>query len=170
MDSRGILYSAGRNDECMTLPYAVKPIIKYISPGSIVWCPFDKADSEFVQQISKAGFEVVHSHIDEGLDFYDYEPDLWNVIISNPPFTGKRRIFERALSFDKPFALIMSNTWLNDAAPKKLFMNKQLELLMFEQRMLFSNRGHIDKKITFSSSYFCHDFLPRQIIIESLEK
>ena len=90
MDSRGILYSAGRNDECMTLPYAVKPIIKYISPGSIVWCPFDKADSEFVQQISKAGFEVVHSHIDEGLDFYDYEPDLWNVIISNPPFTGKR--------------------------------------------------------------------------------
>lgn len=170
MDSRGILYSAGRNDECMTLPYAVKPIIKYIPPGNIVWCPFDKADSEFVKQISNAGFEVVHSHIDDGQDFYDYEPDLWNVIISNPPFTGKRRIFERALSFGKPFALIMSNTWLNDSAPKQLFRNKQLELLMFEQRMLFNNRGQIDKKITFSSSYFCHDFLPRQIIIERLEK
>ncbi len=75
MDSRGILYSAGRNDECMTLPYAVKPIIKYIPPGSIVWCPFDKADSEFVQQISNVGFKVVHSHIDDGQDFYDYEPD-----------------------------------------------------------------------------------------------
>ncbi len=168
MDSRGILYSAGRNDECITLHYAVKPIIKYIPQGSIVWCPFDKADSEFVKQISNAGFEVVHSHIDEGQDFYDYEPDLWNVIISNPPFTGKRRIFERALSFGKPFALIMSNTWLNDSAPKQLFRNKQLELLMFEQRMLFSNQGQIDKKITFSSSYFCHDFLPKQIIIEKL--
>ena len=64
----------------------------------------------------------------------------------------------------------MSNTWLNDAAPKQLFRNKQLELLMFEQRMLFDNNGRIDKKITFSSSYFCHNFLPKQIIIDNLER
>ena len=169
MDSRSILYSKGKNDECMTLPYAVRPIIKYIPEGSIVWCPFDKESSEFVKQIGYAGFQVVHSHIDEGLDFYEYEPEYWDVIISNPPFSGKRQIFERALSFDKPFALIMSNTWLNDSAPKQLFRDKQLELLMFEQRMLFNNRGIIDKRITFSSSYFCHDFLPKQIIIEKLE-
>lgn len=170
MDSRSILYSQGKNDECMTLPYAVKPIIKYIPDGSTVWCPFDKESSEFVRQISSVGFQVVHSHIDEGLDFYEYEPESWDVIISNPPFSGKRKIFERALSFDKPFALIMSNTWLNDSAPKQLFRDKQLELLMFEQRMLFNNRGIIDKRITFSSSYYCHNFLPKQIIIEKLEK
>lgn len=111
---------------------------------------------------------MIYSHIDYGQDFYEYEPLIWDVIVSNPPFTGKRKIFERALSFDKPFALIMSNTWLNDSAPKQLFKNKQLELLMFEQRMLFNNRGNIDKRITFSSSYFCHNFLPKQIIIESL--
>ncbi len=168
MDSREILYSAGRNDECMTLPYAVEPIIKYIPPGSIVWCPFDKESSEFVKQIKAAGYKVIYSHIDYGQDFYEYEPLIWDVIVSNPPFTGTRKIFERALSFDKPFALIMSNTWLNDSAPKQLFKNKQLELLMFEQRMLFNNRGNIDKRITFSSSYFCHNFLPKQIIIESL--
>lgn len=169
MDSRSILYSQGKNDECMTLPYAVRPIIKYIPAGSIVWCPFDKETSEFVKQISSAGFQVVHSHIDEGLDFYGYEPECWDVIVSNPPFSGKRQIFERALSFEKPFALIMSNTWLNDSAPKQLFRDKQLELLMFEQRMLFNNKGIIDKRITFSSSYFCHDFLPKQIIIEKLD-
>ena len=106
MDSRSILYSQGKNDECMTLPYAVKPIIKYIPEGSRVWCPFDKESSEFVKQISAAGFHVVHSHIDEGLDFYEYEPEYWDIIVSNPPFSGKRQIFERALSFDKPFALI----------------------------------------------------------------
>ena len=170
MNSGEILYSNGKNDECMTLPYAVKPIIKYIPQGSIVWCPFDKENSEFVKQIRDAGFCVIRSHLDDGQDFYEYEPDEWNVIISNPPFTGKRHIFERALSFNKPFALIMSNTWLNDAAPKQLFRNKQLELLMFEQRMLFDNNGRIDKKITFSSSYFCHNFLPKQIIIDNLER
>ena len=30
LDSKSILYPAGKNDECLTLPYAVKPIIKYI--------------------------------------------------------------------------------------------------------------------------------------------
>ena len=169
MTSKDVLYSAGKNDECLTLPEGVKPIIKYIPSGSVVWCPFDKEDSEFVKQIEYNGFSVIRSHISEGKDFYKYEPSQhWDCIISNPPFTNKRKIFERALSFDKPFALIMSNTWLNDSAPKQLFKEKELQLLMFEQRMLFRNNGEINNKITFSSSYYCYKFLPKQIIIESL--
>ena len=90
-------------------------------------------------------------------------------IISNPPFTNKRKIFERALSFNKPFALIMSNTWLNDSAPKQLFKDKDLQLLMFDKRMKFENNGEVNNKITFSSSYFCFNILPKQIIMEKLE-
>lgn len=67
--------------------------------------------------------------------------EKWDAIVSNPPFTNKRGIFARALSFNKPFALIMSNTWLNDAAPKQLFKNKPLQLLMFEERIKFINTG-----------------------------
>lgn len=170
MTSKDVLYSNGKNDECITLPYAVKPILKYIPKGAVVWCPFDKEDSEFVKQISKTN-KVIRSHISERCgDFYKYEPEEhWDCIISNPPFTAKRNIFERALSFGKPFALIMSNTWLNDSAPKILFKDKDLQLLMFEQRMKFLNNGKIDNKITFSSSYFCYNFLPKQIIMEKLE-
>lgn len=90
--------------------------------------------------------------------------------MSNPPFTNKRKIFERALSFDKPFALLMSNTWLNDAAPKQLFKEKQLQLLMFEERIKFKNNGVVENKITFSSSYYCYNLLPKDIIMESLFK
>ena len=43
-------------------------------------------------------------------------------IVSNPPFTNKRKYFERALSFNKPFALIMTNAWLNDSAPKQIIL------------------------------------------------
>ena len=32
MDSKSILYSNGKNDECYTPAYAVKPIIKYLPP------------------------------------------------------------------------------------------------------------------------------------------
>ena len=170
MKSNSILYSKGKNDECLTLNYSVKPILKYIKKNSVVWCPFDKPDSEFVKQIEANGNKVIATHIDNGQDFYTYEPnEHWDCIVSNPPFTNKRGIFERALSFGKPFALIMSNTWLNDAAPKQLFRDKELQLLMFDKRMKFMSNGKIDSKITFSSSYFCYDFLPKQIIMETLE-
>lgn len=167
MNSKAILYSKGSNDECYTPAYGVEPILKYIPKGAIVWCPFDKKDSEFVKQISKQN-KVVYSHIEDGQDFFTYEPEKWDVIISNSPFTNKRKYFERALSFNKPFALLMTNVWLNDAAPKQLFKHKELQLLMFDKRMKFLNNGITQDKITFSSSYYCYNFLPKQLIMESL--
>ena len=169
IDSSKVLYSSGDNDECYTPPYGVQPILKYIPKDVKVWCQFDKAESEFVKQISQT-HSVEYSHIDEGKDFFTYEPYHWDVMISNPPFTNKRKFFERALSFRKPFALIMTNTWLNDSAPKQLFMNDDLQLLMFDSRMKFiSPDGRPNDKITFSSSYYCWNFLPKQIIMEKLQ-
>lgn len=165
MNSSTILYSQGSNDECYTPRYAVLPILKYLPKNKTIWCPFDTEESEFVKVLRENGFDVINSHINEGKDFYNYEPDHWDIIVSNPPFTNKRKIFERCLGFGKPFALIMSNTWLNDSAPKQLFKEKDLQLLMFEQRIQFNNL----KKITFSSSYYCWNVLPKQIIMEKLQ-
>lgn len=177
MKSQEILYSPWANDECYTPWYAITPIIKYIDQHFdfsfkeirwqfTIWCPFDTENSEFVRVFREAWYKVISSHIDNWQDFYTYEPEEhWDIIISNPPFTNKRQIFERALSFGKPFALLMSLTWLNDSAPKQLFMEKDLQLLMFDKRIQYDNQ----KKITFSSAYYCHDFLPKQIIMEKLK-
>ena len=168
LDSGKLMYSKGNNDECYTPHYAVKPILKYIPKDAIVWCPFDTEESEFVKQISNTN-KVEYSHINSGQDFFQYEPDDWDIMLSNPPFTNKRKYFERALSFNKPFALIMTNTWLNDSAPKQLFKDKDLQLLMFDKRMKFNSPdGRSNDKITFSSSYYCWNFLPKQIIMEEL--
>lgn len=162
--SAEILYSPGSNDECYTPAYGVWPIIPYVPRDAVVWCPFDTEDSQFVKLISRRATRVVFSHISLGQDYYYYEPAKWDVMVSNPPYTNKRKIFERALSFGKPFALLMSNTWLNDAAPKQLFRAKELQLLMFEQRIHYTS----SKKTTFSSSYYCWNFLPQQIIMSEL--
>ena len=170
ISSDKILYSKGNNDELYTPEYAVEPILKYIPDDVVVWCPFDKEQSEFVKLISKKN-KVIHTHLDNNEDFLSYEPDEeWDIIVSNPPFTNKRLFFERALSFNKPFALIMTNTWLNDSAPKQLFKDKDLQLLMFDKRMKFiSPDGRDNDKITFSSSYYCYNILPKQIIMEELD-
>ena len=61
---------------------------------------------------------------------------------------------------------IMTNTWLNDSAPKQLFKDKDLQLLMFDKRMKFiSMDGRNMIRSQFSSSYYCWNFLPKQIII-----
>jgi hypothetical protein len=179
MDSKKVLYSPGANDECYTPRYGVKPVLKYLKAHHrpvtfggfdsvikkpVIWCPFDTEDSEFVKVFEANGYEVIKSHIDTGQDFYEYEPEeSWDLLISNPPFTKKREIFERALSFGKPIALLMSNTWLNDSASKSVFRKsgRTMQLLMFDDRIHFDDR----KRITFSSSYFCSDFLPRDLIL-----
>lgn len=172
INSQKVLYSKGKNDECMTPKYAIYPIIKYLDKNKIIWCPFDTEESNFVKILKEEGFNVVYSHIVNGQNFYEYEPEEWDIIVSNPPFTNKRKIFERCLSFNKPFALIMSNTWLNDAAPKQLFKEKELQLLMFDKRMEFIDiEGNKTKnKITFSSSYYCYQILPKQIIMDTFDK
>lgn len=170
LDSGKLMYSEGNNDECYTPAYGVTPILKYIPKDATVWCPFDTPESEFVKQISQQN-QVICSHISAGQDFLTFTPKFdWDVIVSNPPFTNKRKFFERALSFEKPFALIMTNTWLNDSAPKQLFKDKDLQLLMFDKRMKFNSPdGRPNDKITFSSSYYCWNFLPKQIIMEELD-
>jgi len=171
LNSRKILYSKGKNDELYTPDYAVKPILKHIHKDWVVWCPFDTEGSEFVKQISKTN-KVIFSHIENGQDFYEYEPnEHWDCIVSNPPFTKKRQIFERALSFGKPMALLMSNTWLNDKYSKWVFKetNRNMELFMFDKRVEYIRpNGIVVGRPTFSSSYYCSNMLPKDIVIEEL--
>lgn len=165
MKSNDILYSRGNNDECYTPDYVVEAILPYLDKSKVYWLPFDRDDSAFVRVLKANGFKYINSHIDYGQDYYKFEPAHWDAMLSNPPFTNKRLIFERALQLGRPFALLMSNTWLNDAAPKDLFMNKDLQLLMFRNRIKFTNNGVVNNKITFSTSYYCYNFLPKQILM-----
>lgn len=160
--------SKGKNDECYTPRYGVEPLLEFLEPykEKIIWCPFDTEESEYVKVFQENGYRVVYSHIKTGQDFYKYEPEEWDLIVSNPPFTGKADIFRRALSFDKPFALLMTITWLNDATPANVFKDRELQILSFNERMEFKNREQ-NKKINFLSAYFCYKFLPKNFIFRS---
>lgn len=74
-----IQYIFNKNDEYYTPSYAVYPIIKYIKPNSTIWRPFDKEESNYVKIFRENGFNVIHSHIETGQDFFNV--DVQNVII-----------------------------------------------------------------------------------------
>lgn len=160
----------GKNDECYTPKCGVEILLPYLFSffqrkikDLIVWCPFDTKESEFYKVLTDNGYNVTISDIQSGQDFFNYEPPQWDIIISNPPFTNKKAIFERALSFNKPFALLMTAAWLNDKAPCQLFKDKGLQLLIPTERMIFKNQPQ--KRINFKSIYYCWRFLPKDLII-----
>lgn len=160
----------GKNDECYTPRYGVEPLLEFLPQykDKIIWCPFDDEASEFVIVLKENGYNVVFSHIKYGQDYYNYEPCNWDLMISNPPFTNKSETFKRALSFNKPFALLMTITWLNDGAPANIFADKQLQILSFNKRIEFKNQKQTGK-INFLSAYFCWNFLPSNFIFRTLK-
>lgn len=153
-----------KNDERYTPPILVKPILNYIKPNSIVWCPFDTEDSEFVILLKEAGHKVIYSHIDLGQDFFEYEPKEYDYVISNPPFSRKLEVLDRLYKLNKPFAMLMNLECLNYQVVGEFFLDKELELLIVDKKVSFDGNT-----ASFNTSYFCHDILPKQLMFTHLE-
>lgn len=156
--NNAIYKTNGKNDECYTPRYVVECIIPFIPKSSVIWCPFDTKESFFVKVLKENGFKVIYSHISMGQDFYNYEPkEHWDVMISNPPFTNKKQIFERAFQLGKPFMLLMTAQWFNDAAPIDLYMKYNptgMQTIQFRNRIKYIG---CNNKIPFKSIFFCNN-------------
>lgn len=151
-------------DEYYTPEILVKPIIKYLKPNSKVWCPFDTEKSEFVINLKNMGHEVIFSHIWYGQDFFKYEPEQYDCIISNPPFTKKLAVLNRLYELNKPFGMLLGLPILNYQEIGGFFLNKDLQLLIVDKKVSFD--GHVS---SFNTSYFCRNLLPKDIIFEHLD-
>ena len=160
-----------RNDEYYTPAYAVKALLPYIKEKSTIWCPFDKQWSEFVRILTEHNHKVIFSHIDEGKDFFHYEPqESYDYIISNPPFSKKREILQRLNTLNKPYAMLLPINLLNDNYSNVL--DSSLELIIFDRRMEFKGRNINGNHISFKTIYFCKNFLnlPHSIVFAPLNR
>lgn len=128
---------------------------------------------EFVLPVfPRGGYNVVRSHIDEGKDFFTYEPEEYDVIVSNPPFSLKDKILQRLYELDKPFAILLPLNSLQGKSRYKYF-KQGIQLLSFDQRVGYHNLEHMDIPVEgspFATAYFCRDILPRDLIVEKLNK
>ena len=160
-----------QSDEYYTPDYAVIPILKYLKPGSIIWCPFDTKNSSYSRIFQENGFKVITTHIDNGENFFFYEPDChYDVIISNPPFSCKDLILKRLQELGKPYAILLPLPTLQGQSRFEYLINS--EVLVFNKRINF----YLDEKqtkpttgVSFASVYVCKNFLPEKLIFEKLD-
>ncbi len=170
------------SDEFKTPKYAIEPLKKYLLKGivdltftksdygiermPIIWAPFDTEDSNYVKLLKEWGYEVIYSHIEDGRDFFNYEPDQYDYIISNPPFSIKTAILKRLYKLGKPFAMLLPITTLEGIERSKLYRKHNTEILIFDKRIDFIK----NKSNYFNSCYICSEFLPKKLIFEKLNK
>ena len=159
------------SDEVYTPDYAVKPILKYLKPNSTIWCPFDTEDSEYVKIFKEAGYKVIYSHIDNGQNFFEFEPkEDYDVIISNPPFSIKDAILNRLSELKKPYAMLLPLPTLQGQKRFGYLVNSQA--LIFDKRINYFKdykTKEIQKGVSFASIYICKDFLPKDLIFEKID-
>ncbi len=173
------------SDEFFTPKYAIYPLKEYIqahwweNPGAvylydkepwIIWCPFDTEDSNYVKLFRKWGHTVICSHIDEGKDFFKYEPKKYDVIISNPPFSMKTKILKRLFELKKPFAMLLPLTVLEGIERGKMYKKHadDMAVMIFDKRVNFIK----GKSNYFNSCYITYRFLGNRnlLIFKTLNK
>lgn len=162
------------NDEFYTPKYAIEPILKYIPINKTIWCPFDTEDSLFVKMLKERGNIVIHSHISNGEDFFTYEPECYDIIVSNPPYSLKNEVFERLFSLNKQFAMLVGVVGLFESKKRfNMFKNNTFEIMYFDKRISYF-KSYNDQKPSlnppFSSVYLCSNLLPAKIIFEEIIK
>jgi hypothetical protein len=163
------------NIEVYTPQYAVDIILPYISKEKVIWAPFSRNEHNFAGYLRKLGYKVINTHYDpktqKGDNFLTYIPEThFDIILDNPPFKEKTKYVERAISFNKPFALFLPFNSFGDNGIPNLFLKHGIEpqMLIPDKRTEFENQPK--KGISFKTIYICRDILPKQIIFTKLVK
>ena len=165
-------YKFNKNDEYYTPAYAVYPIIKYLKPNSVIWCPFDKEDSQYVKVFKKQGFDVIYGHIETGEDFFKVDVPECDYIISNPPYSLKGEVFKRLYEIGKPFAILINFQGIFDHKDRfTMFKNNRVEMLWLSPRVNFIKYGEYKSSgVPFQSGYLCSEISNKQLNFEFLNK
>jgi len=166
--------AGSKNDEFYTPRYAIEPILKYIPSGGVVWCPFDNENSNFVKMLREQRIEVIATHKESGYDFFEYEPEGYDCIVSNPPYSLKNEVFERLFKLGKPFAMLVGVVGVFESQRRyHLFKDNDFEIMYMNKRIAYF-KNYDDQKPSlnppFSSVYITKNMLPNRIVFEEVYK
>jgi len=168
-----------KNDEFYTPKYAITPILEFLKPNSIIWCPFDTSKSLFVKELEKAGHKVIFTHLENDIDFFEqtktskYYSEC-DYIISNPPYSLKTEVLQHLFKLNKPFAMLLGVVGIFESQTRfEMFRDNVFEILYFNRRVdYFNDYNEIkpSKNPPFSSVYITSKILPKQIMFREINK
>ena len=144
-------------DRCQTPPYATDPLLPYL-PDGVLWEPAS-GEGYLVEAFYDAGYQesqVITSDLLTGQNFFDYEPDSWDFLVTNPPYSIKFKWLKRCYQLGKPFALLLQVEVLGTQAAQRLFEEHGIEVVLLDKRADFKmpNAGWTGGGAQFSTAWF----------------
>jgi len=99
----------------------------------VVWESFYcKNNTSSVDTLKLIGCkEVIHKEI----DFYEH--NLGEIIISNPPFSDKKRVLTRLKELGKPFIMILPCSTITTQYFRRLFQEERIQIIIPRKRIQF---------------------------------
>jgi hypothetical protein len=145
----------GPNDEYYTPVEAVEMILPFIPKYvKTIWECTAIKEIRIVEVLRFNGYHVIPTHINGGFDFFSYEPDNYDITITNPAYSIKDKFLKRAFDLKKPFMFLLPITTLEGLKRGKMFRENGIQLLIPDIRFSFT-----DGKGTgawFQTSWFTH--------------
>lgn len=145
-----------KHDDYMTPKYAWENIKHLIPADKIIWEAF-YGDGKSGQYLTELGFNVIH----EPIDFFNKEPDNWNMIVSNIPFSKSKEVLKKLKELDKPFIIIMPSSKINTSYFRE-YKDCGLQIIIPKKRIHFTKL--VDGKVpddwknacNFDCFYYCY--------------
>ena len=115
-----------KNDECYTRKIESDKLVSYlrnkkiISKKSKIWLPFNDKESNIYKSLKEYGYKNL---IATETDFYETKVKF-DIIISNPPFSNRTKLFTRLMELDKPFILLQPIMFFNNGSCINILINK----------------------------------------------
>jgi len=155
------------HDDYITPKSAWENIKDYIPKDKTIWeCFYCNGDSG--NDLRSLGFDVIH----EEIDFY--KNNKGDILVSNPPFSEKKEVFNRLKEIDKPFIMICPASAINTKYLKNIFSfseekDNRLQIIIPSKRIQFikkiNNKLEQKNKCNFDCFYYCYKLnLDRDII------
>jgi hypothetical protein len=149
------------DDQYNTTREIWESIADYIPKDKILWEAFmlGNTSSKSVEILRSLGHSCIGHH---DIDFF--VEDFGDIIVSNPPYSLKKKIFERLALLDKPFILVLPISTITKQFVKVLQRDK-LQMIIPAKRMQFIKGDDPLCRCWFDTCFLCYKMeLKRDII------
>ena len=149
-----------KSDDAFMTPLSAWEDIKAFMPvNKTIWECF-YGDGQSAEHLRSLGFTVVS----EDVDFFN--SNMGDVLISNPPYSCKRKVFERLRELNKPFIMLLPVSTITKQYYREYFADK-CGVIIPKKRIHFVKNGEQTQRSWFDVLYICYKIdsvKPREMV------
>jgi len=146
------LLGANKANDFQTPPIALHPLLPYLKKDWVIWeCANGKGN--LTLKLLDRGYRVLATDIESGYDFLDWQPDRFDCIVTNPPYSLKDKFLKRCYLLGKPFALLMPLTTL-EGKRQHWLEEYGIEIILLEKRLNFETPSGEGSGSWFATAWF----------------